>query len=79
VAREGNATLGPMNGPAKLVVTDATGARRALADLVMAWARDSATGEPRYILELDAAHRGATGGVFLSSETSRRCLPAQLC
>jgi hypothetical protein len=28
----------------------------------MAWARDSQTGEPRYILELDAQHRGAKCG-----------------
>ena len=51
-----------MSGPANLVVTDGAGARQTLADLVMAWARDTATGEPRYILELDAAHRGARCG-----------------
>lgn len=34
----------------------------ALSDLVMAWARDSATGEPRYILELDKTRRGAKCG-----------------
>ncbi|NKI93913.1 hypothetical protein [Rhizobacter sp. SG703] len=51
-----------MSGPANLVVTHSVGARQALADLVMAWARDTATGEPRYILELDTAHRGAKCG-----------------
>ena len=51
-----------MSGPANLVVTDGAGAHQALADLVMAWARDTATGEPRYILELDADHRGAKCG-----------------
>lgn len=33
--------------------------RRTLSELVMAWAHDADTGEPRYILELDADHRGA--------------------
>lgn len=51
-----------MSGPGNLVVTNGAGARQALADLVMAWARDSTTGEPRYILELDADHRGAKCG-----------------
>lgn len=48
-----------MSGPGQLVLQDGGSARQALADLVMAWARDSQTGEPRYILELDAQHRGA--------------------
>ncbi|MDZ7914363.1 MAG: hypothetical protein U5O16_21395 [Rhodococcus sp. (in: high G+C Gram-positive bacteria)] len=56
------AKLAPMSGPAKLVVTDGAGARQVLADFVMAWARDAATGEPRYILELDSRHRGARCG-----------------
>ena len=51
-----------MSGPAHHVVTETAGARQTLADLVMAWARNAATGEPRYILELDAAHRGAKCG-----------------
>lgn len=34
----------------------------ALSELVMAWARDSRTGEPRYILELDKSRRGAKCG-----------------
>lgn len=52
-----------MSSQAKLVVTrGAAGARRKLADLVMAWARDSVTGEPRYILELDKHHRGSHCG-----------------
>lgn len=34
----------------------------AITDLVMAWARDSMTGEPRYIFELGAAKRGAHCG-----------------
>lgn len=58
-AQETRAKLVRMSGPANLVVTDGAGARRAVADLVMAWARDAATGEPRYILELDASRRGA--------------------
>ena len=33
-----------------------------MSELVMAWARDIKTGEPRYILELDADHRGAQCG-----------------
>lgn len=32
---------------------------RTLGDLVMAWAVDRDTGQPRYILQLDEAHRGA--------------------
>lgn len=51
-----------MSRPAKLVVTKADAARQTLADLVMAWARDAQTGEPRYILELDEHHRGAKCG-----------------
>jgi len=48
--------------PTKLVVTKPAGARQALSDLVMAWARDTLTGAPRYILELDEHHRGAKCG-----------------
>jgi hypothetical protein len=33
-----------------------------LAELVLAWARDIDTGEPRYIGEIDAEHRGAKCG-----------------
>ena len=33
-----------------------------LGSLVMAWARDSATGQPRYIGEIDAEHRGGKCG-----------------
>jgi hypothetical protein len=33
-----------------------------LSDLVMAWARDSESGQPRYIFELSAAERGAQCG-----------------
>lgn len=51
-----------MTRPTKLVVTKGAVARKALADLVMAWARDSLTGTPRYILELDEHHRGAKCG-----------------
>ena len=54
-----------MGGTGNLVVrADDAGARQALADLVMAWARDSATGEPRYILELGPDCRGAGQGRF---------------
>lgn len=42
--------------------TDVKEARDTPADLVMAWARDSTTGEPRYILELDRERRGAKCG-----------------
>lgn len=34
----------------------------AISDLVMAWAKDSETGEPRYIFELDVTKRGAHCG-----------------
>ena len=39
-----------------------SGSEAAVADLVLAWARETATGEPRYILELDDHHRGADCG-----------------
>lgn len=39
-----------------------SGARRALAELVQAWARDITTGEPRHILELGPERRGARSG-----------------
>lgn len=45
-----------------VVERGAKGARRLLADLVMAWAQDAETGEPRYILELGADRRGAKSG-----------------
>jgi hypothetical protein len=50
--------------PASVVVrsSSADSARHALSELVMAWARDSATGQPRYIGEIDAAHRGGKCG-----------------
>ena len=51
-----------MNGPVNLVVTESGSAHPTLAELVMAWARDTESGEPRYILELDANHRGAKCG-----------------
>lgn len=44
------------------VVGPDAGETVALSDLVMAWARDSDTGEPRYIFELGAAKRGARSG-----------------
>jgi hypothetical protein len=37
-------------------------AKAALCELVMAWARDIETGEPRYIGEIDADHRGKLCG-----------------
>jgi hypothetical protein len=37
-------------------------AKAALGELVMAWARDIETGEPRYIGEIDAEHRGKLCG-----------------
>lgn len=43
-------------------MTEAVGPYQALKDLVMAWARDAVTGEPRYILEIDDSHRGAKCG-----------------
>ena len=53
-----------MSGPGNLVVqTDgASRARKALAELVQAWARDITTGEPRHILELGTERRGARSG-----------------
>lgn len=52
-----------MAGKGNLFVrSDGAGARQALTELVMAWARDSDTGEPRYILELGADRRGAKCG-----------------
>jgi hypothetical protein len=56
-----------MSGSANLQVTKSDGARQVLHDLVMAWARDTTTGEPRYILELDADHRGAKCGCECAS------------
>lgn len=52
-----------MSGRGNLVVSKDEGRPSSvLEELVMAWARDAATGEPRYILELDAQHRGAKCG-----------------
>ena len=49
-----------MSGVGNVIVRSATtDGRLALAELVMAWARDAATGEPRYILELGPDRRGA--------------------
>ena len=50
--------------PASVVVrpNSPEAAKRALAELVMAWARDSVTGQPRYIGEIDAHHRGSKCG-----------------
>jgi hypothetical protein len=42
--------------------TSVEGATAALGELVMAWARDIETGEPRYIGEIDAEHRGGKCG-----------------
>jgi hypothetical protein len=42
--------------------TSVEGAKAALGELVMAWARDIETGEPRYIGEIDAEHRGGKCG-----------------
>ncbi|SDZ43122.1 hypothetical protein SAMN05518669_1354 [Variovorax sp. YR634] len=56
-----------MSGPGKLVVQDAAGAQRVLAELVMAWANDAETGEPCFILELDAQHTGAKCGCVCPS------------
>ena len=39
-------------------MTPSRNQRLSSADLIMAWAVDNDTGEPRYILQLDAAHRG---------------------
>jgi len=56
-----------MSGPARVLLTGREGARQALADLVMAWARDIATGQPRYILELTPSQRGAHCGCECAS------------
>ena len=42
--------------------TSAESAKAVLGELVMAWARDIETGEPRYIGEIDAEHRGGKCG-----------------
>ena len=42
--------------------TSVESAKAALGELVMAWARDIETGEPRYIGEIDADHRGGKCG-----------------
>lgn len=42
----------------ELVKVSGGARRQSPADLVMAWAVDQDTGQPRYILQLDAAHRG---------------------
>ncbi|MGQ0598603.1 hypothetical protein [Aquabacterium sp.] len=53
-----------MSGTGNLIVQtrDNSQARAVLAELVQAWARDVATGEPRHILELGKANRGAKSG-----------------
>lgn len=43
------------------------GSRPTMSELVMAWARDRATGEPRYILELGHDQRGAKCGCECAS------------
>lgn len=42
--------------------TSVESAKAALGELVMAWARDIETGQPRYIGEIDADHRGKLCG-----------------
>jgi hypothetical protein len=42
--------------------TTVEGAKAALGELVLAWARDIETGEPKYIGEIDADHRGGKCG-----------------
>lgn len=44
------------------VSTAASSAEAQLKELVMAWAKDSVTGEARYIFELDESRRGARSG-----------------
>lgn len=51
-----------MSSQGEFSVRRGGGARSALKKLVMAWARDVITGEPRYILEIDKAHRGGKCG-----------------
>jgi len=51
-----------MGGTANLVVQRGSAPRQTLAELVMAWARDTETGEPRHILELGVDRRGAKCG-----------------
>lgn len=41
--------------------------RDGLPDLIMAWARDAETGEPRYIMELGAERRGSRSGCVCPS------------
>ena len=48
--------------PVVLVKENPSGSDAAVADFMLAWARETATGEPRYILEIDDQHRGADCG-----------------
>lgn len=45
-----------------IFIEEASPGRGAASELLLAWARDSTTGEPRYILELTAQQRGARCG-----------------
>lgn len=47
--------------------TQSRSPQEALTDLVMAWARDEKTGEPRYIMELGADRRGSRSGCVCPS------------
>lgn len=51
-----------VTGSSSLRVRIGASAQPSSSELVLAWARDIASGEPRYILELDEAHRGAKCG-----------------
>jgi len=42
-----------MGGPGKLFIQNSTGAQRTPSELLMAWANDAETGEPRFILEIE--------------------------
>jgi hypothetical protein len=45
-----------------VIGNEARGPRSALSELLLAWGRDAATGQPRYILELTDKERGAKCG-----------------
>ena len=59
-----HAMISSMSGPSNFVVRAGRprGGIDALARLVLAWARDSRTGEPLYILEIGPEHTGAQCG-----------------
>ena len=68
-----------MGGPGKLVIQNSTGAQRTPSELVMAWANDAGTGEPRFILKLEQLDITATEwGIRNHSHVKREDLKNEL-